>query len=331
MNSSVDPTRVLSSSNSPKMSYDADSLVGLKEGLKAFLDEHGHTFKQWWSTQTQKQRAYFIRDVYPPIVYSPTDRWCYVGGSDESEGGVKTYEERYLQYVTLFPEFTVQFLVDGMNIINLITEWTQSEDSLSQEISSRVVKFRSLYRGGLYIWPHPVAKHSARCNREIQVRKNDIIHLLFTSTAGQGTDADILKQRMEVNDPKMLIQGTGENFVGDHQVNLYELGIIIHPFEYETIVEALFVLMHCVSALVEEYKEEILKISMTSEESVAKAIFQCQSCGSKENIKKCRQCMTVWYCSTDCQKKHWPKHRDFCKQFKVNTASSSSTAGTGST
>lgn len=37
----------------------------------------------------------------------------------------------------------------------------------------------------------------------------------------------------------------------------------------------------------------------------------CPSCG-KDAIKRCSRCNSVWYCSVECQRKHWKKHKPFC-------------------
>jgi len=37
----------------------------------------------------------------------------------------------------------------------------------------------------------------------------------------------------------------------------------------------------------------------------------CQVCG-KESIKKCSRCNLAWYCSPDCQRKHWKEHKPVC-------------------
>ena len=39
----------------------------------------------------------------------------------------------------------------------------------------------------------------------------------------------------------------------------------------------------------------------------------CDYCGKQEdNLKICKNCCLSWYCSTDCQKKHWDIHKLRC-------------------
>jgi TPR repeat protein len=43
----------------------------------------------------------------------------------------------------------------------------------------------------------------------------------------------------------------------------------------------------------------------------------CAECGGKEggviSLKACTSCMVVKYCSANCQRNHWPKHKKVCK------------------
>ena len=43
-------------------------------------------------------------------------------------------------------------------------------------------------------------------------------------------------------------------------------------------------------------------------------IFRCFHCGKHDhNLPKCRQCSQAYYCDSDCQRKHWRKHRPVCQ------------------
>jgi hypothetical protein len=41
----------------------------------------------------------------------------------------------------------------------------------------------------------------------------------------------------------------------------------------------------------------------------------CAECGEEGDVslKACKSCMLVRYCNADCQRNHWPKHKQFCK------------------
>lgn len=50
-----------------------------------------------------------------------------------------------------------------------------------------------------------------------------------------------------------------------------------------------------------------------SEES-KKTMRVCRSCKQQDfDYKQCGRCRKVYYCSRDCQKKDWPKHKEGCK------------------
>eukprot|EP00657_Telonema_sp_P-1_P001933 TRINITY_DN14716_c0_g1_i1.p1 TRINITY_DN14716_c0_g1~~TRINITY_DN14716_c0_g1_i1.p1 ORF type:complete len:151 (-),score=46.75 TRINITY_DN14716_c0_g1_i1:72-524(-) len=43
----------------------------------------------------------------------------------------------------------------------------------------------------------------------------------------------------------------------------------------------------------------------------------CACCRPEEGkLSRCSRCRTVWYCSRDCQSKHWKQHKDRCVQVQ---------------
>lgn len=51
----------------------------------------------------------------------------------------------------------------------------------------------------------------------------------------------------------------------------------------------------------------------------AQEALQCRNCGKTEAknggvLKKCMRCLKVRYCSAECQKKDWKKHRMECEE-----------------
>eukprot|EP01036_Dinobryon_divergens_P029766 gene29766-38909_t len=233
------------------------SLVSVKESIKKFNTKHGERFRRWWQEQTMTNRVKFIRDVYPTIVESPTDRWCLDGGMTGNEGK-KTYQEIYRQYVLLMPEFCVEYLSAGNFLPDLFNTWTANESSMAEEMNSRVVNFRRLYRRNAYPWPHPVQHYITRYQRETNLQKGDSMYSL--STVGQGPCGFVADQKLSSNQfivqkPEIILHGTGETVVevpGRPVMNLYEMGVFIHPFEFHTLCEVFGVFLHCLVALIDE-------------------------------------------------------------------------------
>ena len=54
---------------------------------------------------------------------------------------------------------------------------------------------------------------------------------------------------------------------------------------------------------------------------------QCSKCGKTDGeLKRCAQCKLTYYCGQDCQKQHWPEHKQICKETaKANKGEDSST------
>ena len=42
--------------------------------------------------------------------------------------------------------------------------------------------------------------------------------------------------------------------------------------------------------------------------------YKCKICSATGKLKRCKGCVAVRYCGEECQKKHWPEHKAFCKK-----------------
>ncbi|KAK4122017.1 hypothetical protein N657DRAFT_576867 [Parathielavia appendiculata] len=74
------------------------------------------------------------------------------------------------------------------------------------------------------------------------------------------------------------------------------------------------------SPLVEELISPDLAKAV-AEEMTGKVVPKCRNCGNSESeevkLKKCLRCLEAMYCSTECQKKDWKKHRMECEESEV--------------
>lgn len=315
--------------NSPGISINSSAMISTKLKLHKFMELHGETFATWWASQSTAERVMFVRDVYPPIYESPTDGWCLVGGRRGCEG-TKTYEGRYDQYVLVVPEFTAQYLVAGANLPNLIMGWTESADALVSELSERVVSFRQLYKTNRYKWLRMSDKN--RAIREQNVQRGDHALVLIKTNRSEGEEGLFVnddlygKLWVKIDNPEFFTRGTGTTESSDGgMVNIYSMGGFLHPFEFETLNEAMGAMLHCLSSLVDEYKEDYLGSQCRT--SISKFMMSCGNCGlgaeEAGSLTKCSQCLAVWYCNKDCQIAHFPRHKAFCNRFKkkaVDTA-----------
>ena len=52
----------------------------------------------------------------------------------------------------------------------------------------------------------------------------------------------------------------------------------------------------------------------TGKKTLWVTVFRCFHCGKHgHNLPRCRQCAQAYYCDSDCQRKHWPKHKPVCR------------------
>ena len=52
----------------------------------------------------------------------------------------------------------------------------------------------------------------------------------------------------------------------------------------------------------------------TGESIKDRDILLCAVCGQLSSGSKCGRCRVVSYCSKDCQRAHWPQHKQFCQR-----------------
>jgi hypothetical protein len=54
------------------------------------------------------------------------------------------------------------------------------------------------------------------------------------------------------------------------------------------------------------------------EEREAAARKRCAVCGIPlADVKQCGGCRKVAYCSRECQRKHWPQHKEECRRLQA--------------
>lgn len=51
-----------------------------------------------------------------------------------------------------------------------------------------------------------------------------------------------------------------------------------------------------------------------TQESITESTKTCAQCSKPSSIHRCSKCQNAYYCSTECQKLHWNKHKLICKR-----------------
>jgi len=297
--------------------------------MKRFLAKRGEGFFAWWAEFPQEKREEFIQEVYPTLVYSLEDRWCYDPNDSESKKTRKVYRKNYNRHLLLIPEFTVQYMATADNLPSLLRDWC-ANDALTLKATEMVVVLRSLYRVKKYPFTRAFWEEK---EEQIPFKKGDIFVRIVPSSmrpratpapapdAGAGAGAESESEQdgdekslsepfARVNNPQHLVKGSGG------PVNLFELGVFAYRFEFDIVVEGMVVLQHLLACLLDEYVEEIVGVGDRS--GVATGLMHCAVCATTESIQKCGRCGAAWYCSKEHQLAHWPQHKEFCRQFALH-------------
>lgn len=57
----------------------------------------------------------------------------------------------------------------------------------------------------------------------------------------------------------------------------------------------------------------IKKFNRHRKQKGTKPEYYCSNCAERGRLKSCSRCRLTRYCSTECQKQHWSKHKKVCK------------------
>lgn len=77
---------------------------------------------------------------------------------------------------------------------------------------------------------------------------------------------------------------------------------------------------HLISSEINTILEELCRPAIVARQN------QCLICGSCTGVSKCSRCRKAYYCSSNCQKEHWPYHKKVCKPLTVKEAAASASA-----
>jgi hypothetical protein len=218
-------------------------------------------------------RDNFLREVQPNIVQSLTDRYTILGGKKE-------YERRYDILLLLTPTVNVEFMIAQNNLPDCFEEWSE-KDALAIISKAKVVHLRELYALGLFPFKQSELKEY---KKQLVIKKGDRVVI-----SEPGRD---FGKCSEIFVPNYIEKCNIK--VGDADANVYHMGIISHPVEFDIIVENLNFMMYLLSNAIDEFRDEVLErgnkmIAMSS-------VFVCASC-SKAKSDEGRRVMIMHYIS----------------------------------
>mmetsp|Transcript_125985 Transcript_125985/g.246970 ORF Transcript_125985/g.246970 Transcript_125985/m.246970 type:complete len:347 (+) Transcript_125985:164-1204(+) len=277
-----------------------EAAEGLHKNISTFWKTNETVFKSFWDKMLPKSRENFLRDVYPTIVQSISDRYCYLNGE-------KVYENRYDRYLLLAPELTVAALSKDNELPELITLMVK-EDALSTGASYMVTSLRRLYKQNHFPF--------TPSEREAEIKQFNIVKGSYLVA----NHPDKFGVYFQVDKPELIKKSMGGT------VNLFESGILSYPFEFDIVLDTLIFMYGMIGAFLDEFRVEVMRQRIETNVKICSPQYACKFCGTSgscgggsgaDGVKLlvCAQCNVTLYCSRDCQKRHWPKHKKLCKNI----------------
>jgi hypothetical protein len=285
------------------LNYNTDATEATRsvhKTITSFWKKYSVQFRDFWLKMEPKSRENFLREIQPNIVQSLSDRYTIIDGK-------KVYERRYDTLLLLTPVVTVEFMMAENNLTDCFQEWAK-EDALILNSSDIVVNLRELYSQGLYPFTQ---SELMKYKTQLDLKKGDHVVLNAQGKFGQWN---------ECNDPDYpTARGTPVEGT-DFEVNLYRMGIMCHPIEFNLVLENLNFMMYLLINAIDEFRDEVLEKKKKA--LLNSSVFVCANCfktASEEGkgLLPCSACMITFYCSKTCQTTHWkPHHKKECQKIK---------------
>lgn len=251
----------------------SDVILTLRSNMNTFWKENKDSFRSFWTLMKHQSRENFVRSVHPTIVQSLRDRYSILLGA-------KVYDERHDRDLILAPKMTIEGLISGNYLIELIDILCNLEQV--QKVSNRMVlDLRRLNR----------FKRFPFTEAEKVQRDDDTPAYVGQTFVMQGGAAFGLN--ISIEDANILAQIVTEDY------NLYKLGKISYKYEFDIASSCVYFIYTLIGRLLDEFRVKVLHAADGRSLLDTRAVCGFCSKPGSENVvlKQCRQCLSVQYCS----------------------------------
>jgi len=254
----------------------SEAILSAQRNLKNFWDENQFHFTEFWTAMRHQSRENFVRTVHPTIVQSLRDRYCI-------REGTRIYEDRYERELLLAPKMTVEGLISGTYLIQLIETLVDLE-TIQSRCNKTVLDLRRLNK---------YKKFQLSDTEKVQ-RENETSPQIGQTFIVQG--GPTFGMKIAVHDSDILNQIVAE----EH--SLYKLGKLSYAYEFDIVSSNIYFIYTMIARLLDEFRKKVLQPIESNTKSLLDIVAMCGYC-SKEGgeeivLKQCKQCMSVHYCST---------------------------------